>query len=142
MLHPGFRPATATGTVRSGGGAILATGTVGPLDVHGGRFRQVALDGFAGMAGRTETNLWAEFTSDQPVIAYGTVIHNVSGDPFAVMASPDVPPPGPDEISFLLPGDVPLVLVRIPAGTFQMGTPECEGFLCINKGDDDERPAR
>jgi hypothetical protein len=54
----------------------------------------VALDSavFPGVAGTTDTDLWLEFTSDQPVLAYATIIHNVSGDPFAVMATSDMPP--------------------------------------------------
>ena len=37
------------------------------------------------------------------------------------------PAPVPPEITVLLPGNVPLVMVRIPSGTFQMGSPDSEG---------------
>ncbi len=125
LANPGHLPAAATIRVRSGGGALLASAQIGLSD-HAFGFKQIALGSLPGLAGVTDTDLWLEFSSDQPVIAYATVIHNVSGDPFAVMATPDPAPLGPNEIAFLLPGEVPLIMVKIPAGTFQMGSPPGE----------------
>ncbi len=91
FMNPGSAAATATVKVRLGGGTLLSTGTIGPLPANG--FSQVALDSavFPGVAGTMDTNLWLEFTSNQPVLAYATIINNASGDPFAVMASGDNP---------------------------------------------------
>ncbi len=41
-------------------------------------------------------------------------------------SAPPPPPTEPNEITYTLPGGVPLVMVRIPAGTFQMGSPTSE----------------
>ena len=90
VMNPGSANATATVKVRTGGGVLLSTGTIGPMGANG--FSQVALDSadaFPGVAGRTDTNLWVEFTSTQPVLAFASVINNASGDPFAVVATPD-----------------------------------------------------
>ncbi|MEO8585547.1 MAG: hypothetical protein ABI584_05260 [Acidobacteriota bacterium] len=89
VMNPGSVAATTTVKVRQGGGTLLSTGTIGPLSANG--FSQVALDNgtFPGLSGTTNANLWLEFTSDQPVLAYATMINNASGDPFAVVATSD-----------------------------------------------------
>lgn len=93
VMNPGSASATTTVTVRGGDGALLSSGTIGPLAANG--FSQVSLDDagtFPGMAGRTDGNLWIEYTSSQPVLTFASVISNVSGDPFAVLATSDAPP--------------------------------------------------
>lgn len=92
VVNPGTAGATISVRVRRGDGALLSSATIGPLPPNG--FRQVALDDpavFPGVAGRRDSNLWIELSSDQPVLAFASVIENASGDPFAVVAVPDAP---------------------------------------------------
>ncbi len=110
--------------VRRGDGSLLASTTIGPIS--GNDFRQLTIDHLPEVVGTTDSNLWIEFESDLPVFAYATIIHNVSGDPFAVLPSREPVAPGPNEVAFLLPGGVPLVMVPVPAGTFHMGSPPTE----------------
>ena len=124
FVNPGSSMSTATVKIRRGGGALLSTATIGPLPANG--FRQVGLDTLPGVAGTTDTNLWLEFTSDQPVLAYATIIHNMSGDPFAVVASAETPPDGLNGPSLTSPGGVPLQQREGPQGMPEMSSPTTE----------------
>ena len=65
-------------------------------------------------------------------LAYGVV--NDGADPasgtndgsYVAMEPAVAPVPGPNEVIVTLQGNVPLTLVKIPAGTFQMGSPATE----------------
>ncbi|MBP7678733.1 MAG: formylglycine-generating enzyme family protein, partial [Thermoanaerobaculia bacterium] len=90
FVNPADEPATVTVSVHRGGSvAVFAVRTRGPLEPGG--FRQLPLDAveFPGLRGTTAENLWIELSSDRPVLSYATVINNMSGDPYAVTASPD-----------------------------------------------------
>ena len=92
FTNPGASDATVDAKVRRGDGTLVSEGTIGPLPPNG--FTQVGNWGppFSGVAGTNDTNLWIEFTSDQPVLSFASVINNASGDPFAIVmtAEPNV----------------------------------------------------
>ncbi len=85
FMNPGGATANVDVKIRRGDGSRLSSGT---LSVEPNGLVQRAIDdgaAFPGVAGTTDTNLWLEFTSDQPVVAFASVINNASGDPFAVV---------------------------------------------------------
>jgi PKD repeat protein len=91
FTNPGASNATVNANVRRGDGTSVSTATIGPLAPNG--FKQVGNWGdFPGVSGTNDTNLWLEFTSDQPILSFASVINNASGDPFAIVmtAEPNV----------------------------------------------------
>lgn len=94
FANPGTSDATVNANVRRGDGTPVSAATIGPLAPNG--FKQVGNWGdFPGVSGTNDTNLWLEFTSNQPVLAFASVINNASGDPFAIVmtAEPNVSAP-------------------------------------------------
>lgn len=97
FTNPGPADANVRAKVRRGDGTLLSDATIPTLGPDG--FTQIGNWGspFSGVAGTNDTNLWLEFTSDQPVISFASVINNASGDPFAIVmtAEPNVSSPAP-----------------------------------------------
>jgi len=93
FTNPGATTANVTTTLRQGDGTLVATFALDPLPANG--FKQIgALSAWLPNPNTiTDTNLWMEFTSDQPVLAFASVINNGSGDPFAIVmtAEPSSP---------------------------------------------------
>jgi PKD repeat protein len=93
FMNPGSAGANVTVKIRRGDGTLLSSATLG-VAANGLVQRAIDDPSFPGVAGTTDTNLWVEFTSDVPVLAFASVIANASGDPFAIVmtADPAVPP--------------------------------------------------
>ncbi len=92
FMNPGTAAANVTSKLRMGDGTLVAAFTLDPLSANG--FKQINnLTAWLPSPNTiTDTNLWLEFTSDQPVLAFASVINNASGDPFAIVmtAEPNV----------------------------------------------------
>ena len=97
FMNPGSATANVTTKLRKGDGTLVAAVTLDPLLVNG--FKQIGtLSAWLPSPNTiTDTNLWLEFTSDQAVLAFASVINNGSGDPFAIVmtAEPSVSAPAP-----------------------------------------------
>jgi PKD repeat protein len=97
FMNPGAAAANVTTSLRNGDGTLVAAFTLDPLPANG--FKQIGtLSAWLPSPNTiTDTNLWLEFTSDQAVLAFASVINNKSGDPFAIVmtAEPNVSAPAP-----------------------------------------------
>ncbi len=98
FMNPGALTANVTTKLRNGDGTLVgAAVTLDPLTANG--FKQIGtLSAWLPSPNTiTDTNLWLEFASDQPVLSFASVINNKSGDPFAIVmtAEPNVSAPVP-----------------------------------------------
>jgi len=89
FMNPGTTAANVTTNLRKGDGTLVAAFTLDPLPANG--FKQIGtLSAWLPNPNTiTDTNLWLEFTSDQPVLSFASVINNTSGDPFAIVMTPE-----------------------------------------------------
>lgn len=81
-------PASVTANVRKGDGTLLGVASI-TLPPQGWTQRAVNDGTFPGLGAPTDTNLFLDFTSDQPILSFASVINNASGDPFAIVAVGD-----------------------------------------------------
>jgi len=134
LTNMGTASATVQVELFDGAGGLLHTFsvTVGPARFHQeGRVFSTR----AGQSNVQRGSVRVTVIAGSGIIASASVVDNVTNDPTTIPALRVVeePPPG-EEITVMLPGDVPLVMVRIPAGTFMMGAPQGERGRFTNEG--------
>jgi len=120
FTNMGSSAASVKVELMDGAGGKLAEFTV---SLNPGQFKQET-QVFRNRAG--QTNLargYARVTvlSGGGVIVSGSVVDNRTNDPTTIPWVEVEAPAEGQEITIMLPGNVPLVLVRIPKGTFMMG---------------------
>ena len=78
-----------------------------------------------------------DVASGSGVWAYASVVDNATGDPTTVemkQTSGECSPSNGNTLTITLPGNVALTLLRIPAGSFTMGSPVSESGRADNEG--------
>jgi PKD repeat protein len=131
FINPGSIPANVTVKVRKGDGSQLSSTTLAPIGPNG-FFQRTLDDGgtFPGVAGTTDTNLWVEFASDQPVLAFASVISNASGDPFAIVMTPEIAPaPVAPVASFTVSPSSPTINQQVTFTDTSTGDPATQLWL-------------
>ena len=132
LTNTGTVPATVRVELFDGAGSPLATFNV-PLNP--GQYRQET-QVFKNRAGQTNLprgSARATVIAGSGVIASASVVDNTTNDPTTIpMLNYSATTPG-EEITILLPGDVPLVMVEIPRGTFMMGSPTATRGVWANE---------
>lgn len=125
MTNTGSVAASVKVELLDGAGGTLGEFTV---SLNPGQYKQET-QVFKNRAGQTSMPRgYARVTvlSGAGVIVSGSVVDNRTNDPTTIPWAEVEPVVEGDEITIMLPGNVPLVLLRIPKGTFMMGSPTSE----------------